>query len=83
MSGGGPVVNRSLVGSVSGALLVLAMTAFAMGAVEPLFRPIVAGTLLFGCLAAICLRWRRRRVRHPTIAPGSVGLDDSRPIGPK
>jgi hypothetical protein len=77
------VVSRSLIGTVSGALFVLALTAFALGVIDPGFRPLAIGSVLFGSVVAVLLSWRARRVHHPSIAAHTPEPEEKRPIEPK
>jgi hypothetical protein len=76
-------VNRSLAGTVSGALFALALTAKAVSVIEPGFAGITIGASLLGALAAIFLGWRSRRIHHPSIAARDVELEPKTPAEPR
>jgi hypothetical protein len=61
-------VKRGGFGPMEGGIALLGIAAGVLGVIEPLFRPIAAGTILVGAVTAIVLVWRRRRETHPSIS---------------
>jgi hypothetical protein len=66
------------------AVVVLGIAAGLLGIIEPLFRPIAAGSIVLGAGVGAILVWRRRGESHPTIsAHADTDRDRHRPIDPK
>jgi hypothetical protein len=69
---------------MEGAIAALGIGAGLLGIIEPLFRPIAAGSFVLGAGLAAILVWRRRGESHPTISRhAETGRDTSKPIEPK
>ena len=69
---------------MEGAVVALGIAAGLLGIIEPLFRPIAAGSILLGAGVAAILVWRRRGGSHPTISPhADADRDRYRPIEPR
>jgi hypothetical protein len=66
-------------------LVALGIGAGLLGVIEPLFRPIAAGSIVLGAGVAAILVWRRRGESHPTISRhANTDSDDHyKPIEPK
>jgi hypothetical protein len=69
---------------MEGAIVVLGIGAGLLGIIEPLFRPIAAGSVVLGAGVAAILVWRRRADSHPTISRhAEADRDTYKPIEPK
>ena len=69
---------------MEGAIVVLGIGAGLLGIIEPLFRPIAAGSVVLGAGVAAILVWRRRSESHPTISQhAEADRDTYKPIEPK
>jgi hypothetical protein len=69
---------------MEGAIVALGIGAGLLGIIEPLFRPIAAGSIVLGAGLAAILARRRRRESHPTISPhADTDRDTYRPIEPR
>lgn len=61
-------VRRGGFGPMEGTVVLLGIGAGLLGVIEPVFRPIAAGSIVFGAVVAGILLWRRRRESHPSIS---------------
>jgi hypothetical protein len=61
-------VRRGGFGPMGGAFAALGIGAGLMGIIEPVFRPIAAGSVVLGAGVAAILLWRRREESHPTVS---------------
>ena len=69
---------------MEGALVALGIGAGLLGIIEPIFRPIAAGSIVLGAGVAAVLAWRRRGEAHPTISRhADTNRDTDKPIKPK
>jgi hypothetical protein len=69
---------------MDGAVVALGIGAGLLGIIEPMFRPIAAGSIVLGAGVAAILVWRHRRESHPTISRhADTGSDTYKPIEPK
>jgi hypothetical protein len=69
---------------MEGAVVALGIGAGLLGIIEPVFRPIAAGSIVLGAGVAAFLLWRRRGESHPTISPhANTDSDAHTPIEPK
>ena len=75
--------GRAPIGPMSGALFALALLAFAMGALDGAFRPLVVASTLAGALVAVLLWRRNRRGRPPTISQGDAEAERGEPDEPR
>ena len=69
---------------MEGTVAALGIGAGLLGIIEPMFRPIAAGSIVLGAGFAAILVWRRRRESHPTISRhADTDSDTYKPIEPK
>jgi hypothetical protein len=69
---------------MEGAIVALGIGAGLLGFIEPMFRPIAAGSIVLGAGVAAILMWRHRRESHPTISRhAATDRDTYKPIEPK
>ena len=77
-------VRRGGFGPMEGSVVALGIGAGLLGAIEPGFRPIAAGSILLGAVAACLMVWRRRRESHPSISRHAhVETEPHKPIEPE
>jgi hypothetical protein len=76
-------VRRGGFGPMEGAVVALGIGAGLLGIIEPMFRPIAAGSIVLGAGVAAILVWRRRGESHPTISRhANTDSDTHKPIEP-
>jgi len=69
---------------MEGAVVALGIGAGLLGIIEPMFRPIAAGSIVLGAGFAAILVWRRRGESNPTISRhANTDSDTHKPIEPK
>jgi hypothetical protein len=69
---------------MEGAVVALGIGAGLLGIIEPMFRPIAAGSIVLGAGVAAILVWRRRGESNPTISRhANTDSDIHKPIEPK
>ena len=69
---------------MEGAVVALGIGAGLLGIIEPMFRPIAAGSIVLGAGVAAILVWRRRGDSNPTISGhANTDSDTHKPIEPK
>jgi len=69
---------------MEGAVVALGIGAGLLGIIEPMFRPIAAGSIVLGAGVAAILVWRRRGESNPTISRhANTDSDTHEPIEPK
>jgi hypothetical protein len=69
---------------MEGAVAALGIGAGLLGIIEPMFRPIAAGSIVLGAGVAAILVWRRRGESSPTISRhANTDSDTHKPIEPK
>jgi hypothetical protein len=69
---------------MDGAIVALGIGAGLLGIIEPMFRPIAAGSIVLGAGVAAILMCRHRRESHPTISRhADTDSDTYKPIEPK
>ena len=69
---------------MEGAIVVLGIGAGLLGIIEPMFRPVAAGSIVLGAGVAAILVWRRRGESHPSISRhANTDSDTHKPIEPK
>jgi len=69
---------------MEGAVAALGIGAGLLGIIEPMFRPLAAGSIVVGAGFAVILVWRRLRKTNPTISRhADTDSDTYKPIEPK
>jgi len=69
---------------MEGAVVALGIGAGLLGIIEPMFRPIAAGSIVLGAGVAAILVWRRRGESHPSISRhANADSDIHKPIEPR
>jgi hypothetical protein len=69
---------------MEGTVVALGIGAGLLGVIEPAFRPIAAGAIVLGGIAACIMVWRRRGDSHPSISRHAHDeTDANKSIGPK
>ena len=69
---------------MEGAVVAIGIGAGLLGIIEPMFRPIAAGSIVLGAGVAAILVWRRRGESHPSVSRhANTDSDTHKPIEPK